>query len=151
VTPPLAEITDDWAGRLGWSGGGKQLLDEIESRIEVQNGSAIARYSDLRLESVFQPVLSLAHGRAVGFEALVRAFPRQERHSVPPADVFMRAAERGESVLVDGLCRALHLVNFAALPTGDDRYLIDEPRPLVYLDAERDLVDHPQARSVRGS
>jgi EAL domain-containing protein (putative c-di-GMP-specific phosphodiesterase class I) len=111
VTRPL-KVPDEWASRLGWAGGGKQLLDEIESRIEVREGCAIARYADLRLESVFQPVISLAHGRAVGFEALVRAYPRQERRSVPPADVFMRAAERGESVLVDGLCRALHLVNF---------------------------------------
>ena len=44
----------------------------------------------------------------------------------------------------------LHLVNFAALPTSDGRYLVDEPRPLVYLDAERDLVDHPQDRSAPG-
>ncbi len=111
MTNPLVEVSDDWTSRLGW-GEGEQLLDAIESRMEVREGSAVARYCDLRLESVFQPVISLAHGRAVGFEALVRAYPRQERRSVPPADVFMRAAERGESVLVDALCRALHLVNF---------------------------------------
>lgn len=116
---PLIDVASGWASRIGWAGAGKQLLDEIESRIEVTNGRAVARYQDMTLESAFQPVLSLAHGRAVGYEALVRAFPQRERHSVPPADVFMRAAERGESVLVDGLCRALHLVNFELLQIKD--------------------------------
>ena len=128
MTRPLVEADENWPGRLGWTGGGEHVLGEIESRIEVVDERAIAHYEDLRLESVFQPVISLAHGRAVGFEALVRAFPRQERHSIPPADVFVRAAERGESVLVDGLCRALHLVNFE-LQQVKDRWVFVNMTP----------------------
>ncbi len=88
------------------------LLTAIESRIDVDQGRALARYGGLRLESAFQPIVSLAHGRAVGFEALVRPFAPHQRKSLPPTDVFASAAERGESVLLDGVCRTLHLVNF---------------------------------------
>lgn len=88
------------------------LLTAIESRIDVDQGRALARYGGLRLESAFQPIVSLAHGRAVGFEALVRPFAAHQRESLPPTDVFASAAERGESVLLDGVCRTLHLVNF---------------------------------------
>lgn len=94
------------------------LLTEIESRIEVEEGRALARYGGLRLESAFQPVVSLAHGRAVGFEALVRPFAAHQRESLPPTDVFASAEARGEAKLLDGVCRTLHLVNFelARLP-----------------------------------
>ena len=113
---PLVEVKEY---RTRWAGAGEQLLDQIESRIEVRAQHAVAQYEELTLESAFQPIISLAHGRAVGYEALVRAFPGRERRSVPPADVFQRAKDRDEAVLVDGLCRALHLVNFELQRAGD--------------------------------
>lgn len=88
------------------------LIAEIESRIDVDGERAVGRFGALRLESAFQPVVSLAHGRAVGFEALVRPFAARKRESLPPIDVFAAARDRGESVLLDGVCRTLHLVNF---------------------------------------
>lgn len=91
---------------------GPDLLEEIESRIRIEDERAVAHHAGLRLESVFQPVVSLAHGRAVGFEALVRPFSAGQREPLPPVDVFTSANDRGESVLLDGVCRALHLVNF---------------------------------------
>jgi CHAT domain-containing protein len=39
----------------------------------------------------------------------------------------------------------LHRVNFAALPQGQDRYLVDGPWVLHYLAAERDLVPAPRS------
>jgi CHAT domain-containing protein len=56
-------------------------------------------------------------------------------------------AARRVYVVPDG---PLHLVNFAALPTGDDRYLIDDERPIIYLGTERDLVDQPVGQTARG-
>jgi CHAT domain-containing protein/tetratricopeptide (TPR) repeat protein len=44
----------------------------------------------------------------------------------------------------------LHLVNLAALPTRDGRYLIDDDRLIVYLGTERDLVERLPGRPARG-
>jgi CHAT domain-containing protein len=57
------------------------------------------------------------------------------------------AGARRIYVVPDG---PLHLVNLAALPSGDDRYLIDDDRPLVYLGAERDLLDAPATGGASG-
>lgn len=57
------------------------------------------------------------------------------------------AGARRVYVVPDG---PLHLVNLAALPSGTDRYLIDDDRPLVYLGAERDLLDAAATGDARG-
>lgn len=45
---------------------------------------------------------------------------------------------------------SLNLVNFDALPSGEDRFLIDENQKIVPLGIERDLVDRPATRPVPG-
>jgi EAL domain-containing protein (putative c-di-GMP-specific phosphodiesterase class I) len=80
--------------------------------------SGLQRYSthhgDLTLTSVFQPVFSLSHMRAVGYEGLLRAHDPLDR-AVSPLDVFGDAARVGEALLVDRLAQGLHLENFALL------------------------------------
>ncbi|MEX3967913.1 EAL domain-containing protein [Paraburkholderia sp. EG286B] len=80
--------------------------------------SGLQRYSahhgDLTLTSVFQPVFSLSHMRAVGYEGLLRAHDPLDR-PVSPLDVFGDAARVGEALLVDRLAQGLHLENFALL------------------------------------
>jgi len=80
--------------------------------------SGLQRYSahhgDLTLTSVFQPVFSLSHMRAVGYEGLLRAHDALDR-PVSPLDVFGDAARVGETLLVDRLAQGLHLENFALL------------------------------------
>jgi EAL domain-containing protein (putative c-di-GMP-specific phosphodiesterase class I) len=72
------------------------------------------RHHDLTLTSVFQPVFSLAHMRAVGYEGLLRAHDAFDC-PVPPLDVFGDAARRGELLHVDRLALTLHLENFKML------------------------------------
>ena len=66
------------------------------------------------LSSVFQPVFSLSHMRAVGYEGLLRAHDALDR-VVSPLDVFGQAARVGEAMQVDRLSQALHLENFNVL------------------------------------
>ncbi|WP_206954967.1 EAL domain-containing protein [Trinickia acidisoli] len=72
------------------------------------------RHRDLTLTSVFQPIFSLSHLRAVGYEGLLRAHDTFDR-PVPPLDVFGDAARQGELHYVDRLAQSLHLENFKTL------------------------------------
>jgi EAL domain-containing protein (putative c-di-GMP-specific phosphodiesterase class I) len=85
---------------------------------ELSVTSGLQRYTTqqggLTLTSVFQPVFSLSHMRAVGYEGLLRAHDALDR-AVPALDVFGEAARRGESPLVDRLVQSLHLENFKLL------------------------------------
>ncbi len=80
--------------------------------------SAFERYStqhgDLTLTSVFQPVFSLSHMRAIGYEGLLRAHDGFDR-PISPLDVFGDAARLGEALIVDRLAQGLHLENFKLL------------------------------------
>jgi EAL domain-containing protein (putative c-di-GMP-specific phosphodiesterase class I) len=72
------------------------------------------RHGDLTLTSVFQPVFSLSHMRAVGYEGLLRAHDSFDC-PVPPLDVFGDAARHGQLNHVDRLALMLHLENFKML------------------------------------
>ena len=72
------------------------------------------RHGELTLTSVFQPIFSLSHMRAVGYEGLLRAHDALDR-PVSPLDVFGQAARLGEVLQVDRLAQALHLENFKVL------------------------------------
>ena len=85
---------------------------------ELSVTSGFERYSvqhgELTLTSVFQPIFSLSHMRAVGYEGLLRAHDALDR-PVSPLDVFGQAARLGEVLQVDRLAQALHLENFKVL------------------------------------
>lgn len=86
--------------------------------LESDASSGLPRYAlrhrDLTLTSVFQPIFSLSHLRAVGYEGLLRAHDVFDR-PVPPLDVFGDAARQGELLYVDRLAQSLHLENFKTL------------------------------------
>jgi len=85
---------------------------------ELEVASGLHRYSvlhrELTLTSVFQPVFSLSHMRAVGYEGLLRAHDALDR-AVSPLDVFGEAARVGEALQLDRLAQTLHLENFRML------------------------------------
>jgi EAL domain-containing protein (putative c-di-GMP-specific phosphodiesterase class I) len=108
------------------------LLREIESMVAAESGRAVGNFGALRLETVFQPIVSLAHGRAVGYEALVRPFSASDGALLSPSDVFDAARARGESALLDGVCRTLHLVNFE-LQRVDDVWVFVNMTPSAIL------------------
>ncbi|HEY3599081.1 MAG TPA: EAL domain-containing protein, partial [Paraburkholderia sp.] len=85
---------------------------------ELSVASGLHRYSvqhgDLTLTSVFQPIFSLSHMRAVGYEGLLRAHDPLDR-PVSPLDVFGEAARVGDVLQVDRLAQVLHMENFKML------------------------------------
>ncbi|WP_345812598.1 EAL domain-containing protein [Paraburkholderia sp. PREW-6R] len=85
---------------------------------DVEMTSGLERFSvhhgELTLTSVFQPIFSLSHMRAVGYEGLLRAHDALDR-PVSPIDVFGAAARVGDVLQVDRLAQTLHLENFKVL------------------------------------
>lgn len=104
-------------------------LDHLESFIRTENGSVSGRFGDIRLDSGFQPIFSLAHRRPVGFEALLRP---QAADGAPlsPLAVFGMARGEVENVFLDRLCRIVHTRNFMA-QADDVNWLFLNINPLV--------------------
>jgi EAL domain-containing protein (putative c-di-GMP-specific phosphodiesterase class I) len=71
------------------------------------------KYRTLSGTSRFQPILSLAHRRPVGFEALVAVTDRQGRNC-GPASLFELGTDLADLVELDRACRELHIANFGA-------------------------------------
>lgn len=87
-------------------------------------------HGELRLSSHFQPIFSLAHRRAVGHEALLRACDAQGR-PVPPPQVLAACRSADELVYVDRMCRWLHSANFARQARAD-HWLFLNVHPAVF-------------------
>ncbi len=95
------------------------MLKHIIKNIDTAASGLSAGFSGVTLETAFQPIISLAHHRAVGFEALVRGYSQAGKPVYPPA-IFSLAQTEFDIVYLDRLCRALHVSNFkqANHPTG---------------------------------
>jgi EAL domain-containing protein (putative c-di-GMP-specific phosphodiesterase class I) len=132
------------ASRVARSGPRKEtsrLLDKMESLIEISDGRATVPFNGLTLETAFQPVISLAHGRPIGYETLLRARD-DDQNVVSPLDVFSAAIGRGEATFLDGLCRALHLRNFEQQGVADAWLFVNlNPRALMEGDQLGPLVE----------
>ena len=76
-------------------------------------------YGSYTVFSVFQPVFSVSHRRAIGYHASLRAHDEDERH-VPSHEVFTQAARRGDLLELGRLAESLHLGNFSAFDSNDE-------------------------------
>ena len=83
-------------------------LQQIFSSIRVDGQLAHARFGDHTLRTALQPVLSLAHHKPVGYEALLRAYDADDR-LVSPHRMFRKAGD--DAIALDQICRALHVQN----------------------------------------
>ncbi len=70
------------------------------------------RYRGLSLTSHFQPIFSIAHGRAVGYEGLIRA-QQDGGPAVSPATLLAMPTNGQECLELDRSCRTLHVHNFS--------------------------------------
>lgn len=91
------------------------------------------RYRGLSLTSHFQPILSIAHGRAVGYEGLIRAH-HDDGSAESPATLLAMPNDGRQSLELDRTCRTLHVHNFARQATAqawlflnlNSQYLVSE-------------------------
>jgi EAL domain-containing protein (putative c-di-GMP-specific phosphodiesterase class I) len=110
---------------------------EVERQLGTIGDVTVASFRGLQLTSAFQPVFGLAHGRALGYEGLLRATDPNGT-SVPPPRVFKMAQTVEEVVLLDNLCRAIHARNFSRM-AGNDQWLFLNVSPTVFADQFREL------------
>ena len=86
-------------------------MDRITSALKVDPSTATGHFNETILQSAFQPIVSLAHCRTVGYEGLVR--PRKRDGSpLTPMQLFAQQMDEAEAIHLDRLCRALHIQNF---------------------------------------
>ena len=113
----------------------RQTVDLVDSFIEGDAPRATGRFGVLTLRSSFQPIFSVAHGSVVGHEALVRAVDRAGME-LAPQDLFDLATDPYDAVLLDRLCRTVHLRNHLA-QRADDGWIFLNVNPQVIVEGRR--------------
>lgn len=87
-----------------------ELLDPL---LRQQDDQWTGLFHGLILKTALQPIFSVSHKRIIGYEALIRAFD-PDNASVPPYQLFALADSEKENVLLDRLCRLLHIRTYAS-------------------------------------
>ncbi len=105
-------------------------VDQIFNHIRVEGNLAHARFGDHTLRTALQPVLSLAHHKPVGYEALLRAYDAEDR-LVSPHRMFRKAGD--EAIALDQICRALHVQN-CVLQGADQNWIFLNVSPALILE-----------------
>lgn len=78
----------------------------------MQDGSQVTgTFKQLRLRSHYQPIFSLSHRRAVGYEALVRPVDANGA-ALSPLTLFGSVHDDLDLIFLDRLCRDIHVRNF---------------------------------------
>lgn len=119
----------------------------LQSLLECHDGQWSARLGGYRLFSHFQPIYSLAHRRAVGYEALLRGVDAQGQ-GVPPARLLGGHRSIGDLMHVDRLCRLLHAHNFVAQGPRD-QWLFLNVHPQVFMSGPAHGTAHYMAHLTR--
>lgn len=96
---------------------------------EFADGQMFARCEHFSVHSAFQPIISVAHERIVGFEGLARVFDDSEQ-PVAPTQLFQQAGDIENLVTLDRACRELHLNNFLRMNL-DQHWIFINVHPLV--------------------
>ena len=91
----------------------RYTLEFIQSMLTEKSGRVSGSYKDLKLNTAFQPIFSLPHKRAIGFDASLRGTDSQGK-PVSAETLFSRLEDYAETSLLDLLCITIHVHNFAA-------------------------------------
>ncbi len=101
----------------------------INSRVGTSSaGSVTGLFRDFTVASAFQPIFSLSHKSPVGYEALCRPSDASGL-SVSPLALFGQVKDESDNVLLDRLCRAVHVQNFSGF--SDKSWIFLNVNPLV--------------------
>ncbi len=121
----------------------------INNRISLGDESrATGSFRDNTVISVFQPIFSLSHRSPVGYEALCRA-RSIDGLAVSPLALFGQVQSESDNVLLDRLCRAVHIQNFSAF-SDKSSWIFLNVNPLITVVGKnygpffRDMLAHNQ-------
>ena len=112
-----------------------------EDLVRAGSGETVV-WQGLTLRSFLQPIYSVAEARLVGYEALVRAHDA-DGNAVRPDKLFSDAHAKGDGLLLDWICRGLHLRKFVTLDAGPRRLFLNVHPETALRDARsmRELVE----------
>lgn len=88
-------------------------VDVLSPMLSREGESWTADYQGLTLRTALQPIFSISHKRIVGYEALIRAFDTDNAAVLPP-HLFDLPSSDAENLLLDRLCRYLHIRNYSS-------------------------------------
>lgn len=88
-------------------------LDVLSPMLHRNGNTWSADFRGLILSTALQPIYSVSHKRTVGYEALIRASD-PDNSSVLPMHLFELPTSDAEALLLDRLCRYLHMQNYSA-------------------------------------
>ncbi|WP_417228425.1 EAL domain-containing protein [Amphritea sp.] len=94
------------------------------------------QYRGHALSSHFQPIYSIAHRRAIGYEGLIRA-TSQQGLATPPLELLSLPQSNLEMLGLDRLCRTLHIENFTTQSHNNEWLFVN-------LDAQSLLNENPK-------
>ncbi|WP_031210197.1 MULTISPECIES: EAL domain-containing protein [unclassified Marinobacter] len=89
-------------------------VDLLSPMLNQQGQVWTADFRGLKLRTALQPIYSISHKRTVGYEALIRAFDN-DNSAVLPLHLFELPASEAENLLLDRLCRYLHIRNYSEI------------------------------------
>ena len=89
-------------------------LDLLSPMLSNDGDTWIADFQGLKLRTALQPIYSISHKRIVGYEALIRAFDPDDS-AVLPLHLFQLPSTDSENLLLDRLCRYLHIRNYSGI------------------------------------
>ncbi len=109
-------------------------LGFIQSMLTNNSGIASGWFKGMELKTAFQPVFSLPHKRAIGFDASLRGTDSQGK-PVAAESLFGPVENFSETSLLDFLCTTMHVHNFFS--SGQTHGLLFvNLHPEVFLDSE---------------
>ncbi|WP_417518441.1 EAL domain-containing protein [Marinobacter sp.] len=88
-------------------------LDVLSPMLHRNGNIWTADFRGLILSTALQPIYSISHKRTVGYEALIRALD-PDNANVLPIHLFEVPTSHAEALLLDRLCRYLHIQNYSA-------------------------------------
>jgi EAL domain-containing protein (putative c-di-GMP-specific phosphodiesterase class I) len=94
-----------------------------EDLVRAGRGESL-QWEGVTLWTHFQPIYSVRRAGCFGYEALIRAAD-MDGVAIRPDRLFEVALARGDGALLDWICRALHLRNFASVDPGDRTLFIN--------------------------
>lgn len=89
-------------------------VDLISPMLHKHGDSWTAGFRGLTLKTALQPIYSISHKRTIGYEALIRA-QDPDHSNVLPIHLFELPTTDAENLLLDRLCRYLHMRNYSGI------------------------------------
>jgi EAL domain-containing protein (putative c-di-GMP-specific phosphodiesterase class I) len=90
-------------------------LERIRAAAVLRDGKHTGSFANISVQSVFQPIYSLVHARMVGAEGLMRCTSSVGLPVSPLHMLYKQCKSEYDSVLLDRLCRYLHVKNAVSL------------------------------------